>query len=400
MSIKIAICSNFRKHLVWLLGTGAVYFAKTAPSRRGSQRGRSDLLTHRYLHVGIAVVAAAAFAASLNAQEATNLGPKNVSGEGPAGGQRMFFLSSDANVDGKVVTGAPFSATETTTLTQTLANGTHIVQKQEASTARDSAGRTRREQNLSSIGPWSTADNKSLVFINDPVAKAHYALEPDGQTAVKSTLGTSPGNLAFVTSDGGFGGPGGQPVTIARSALSVNADIVAGARVTADAPLVPPPPPPGAEVTAFPPMDSAAPGAGVMIFSHREGVGGDNAPPLGLHQPSADFASVETLPSQVIEGVKAEGKRTTTRIPAGTIGNDQDIFITSEVWFSPELQTVVLVKRNDPRVGESVMSLSNIQRNEPDPSLFQVPAGYTVKDADGMFKAKGLLDQRTSTVAQ
>jgi len=358
------------------------YFANTAPSGRSSQRGQSGLLTHRYLHLGIAVVAAAAFAASLSAQEVTNLGPKNVSGEGPAGGQRMFFLSSDANVDGKVVTGAPFSATETTTLTQTLANGTHIVQKQEASTARDSAGRTRREQNLSSIGPWSTADNKSLVFINDPVAKAHYALEPDGQTAVKSTLGSSPGNLAFVTSDGGFGGPGGQPVAIARSALSVNADIVAGARVTADAPMVPPPPP----------------GAGVMIFSHRDGAdaSSDNAPPLGLHQPSPDFASVETLPSQMIEGVKAEGKRTTTRIPAGAIGNDQDIFITSEVWFSPELQTVVLMKRNDPRVGESVMSLSNIQRNEPDPSLFQVPAGYTVRDADAMFKAKGLLDQRTS----
>ena len=171
-------------------------------------------------------------------------------------------------------------------------------------------------------------------------------------------------------------------MAIARSALSVNADIVAGARVTADAPMVPPPPP----------------GAGVMIFSHRDGAdaSSDNAPPLGLHQPSPDFASVETLPSQMIEGVKAEGKRTTTRIPAGAIGNDQDIFITSEVWFSPELQTVVLMKRNDPRVGESVMSLSNIQRNEPDPSLFQVPAGYTVRDADAMFKAKGLLDQRTS----
>ena len=115
---------------------------------------------------------------------------------------------------------------------------------------------------------------------------------------------------------------------------------------------------------------------------------------------SADFTSVETLPGQVIEGVKAEGKRTTTRIPAGTIGNDQDISITSEVWYSPELQTVVLLKRNDPRVGESVTSLTNIQRNEPDPSLFQVPAGYTVRDAEGMIKAKQFLDQSTTTVAQ
>jgi hypothetical protein len=371
MSIKFVRCSNTRKNL------------------------------------GILMLAAAAFAAFLCAQDVVNSGPKSISGEGPAGAQRTFFVSSDANVEGKVVTGAPFSATETTTLTQTLANGTHIVQKQEASTARDSAGRTRREQNLSSIGPWSTGDNKSLVFINDPVAKAHYVLEPDGQTAVKSALGSGPGNLAFVTSDGGFGGLGDQPMTIARSAVSVNSDAVADPRATviASAPMVPPPPPPpppGAGAPTFSRMDSAAPGAGVVIFSRRDGVdaSGNNAPPLAAHQLDAAFTSVETLASQTIEGVKAEGKRTTTRITAGTIGNDQDISITSEVWYSPELQTVVLMKRNDPRVGESVMSLTNIQRNEPDPSLFQVPAGYTVKDADGMIKAKELLDQRTGPVAQ
>jgi hypothetical protein len=359
-------------------------------------------------NLGIALLAAAAFAAFLSAQDVVSSGPKSVSGEGPAGAQRMFFVTSDAKVEGKVVTGAPFSATETSTLTETLANGTHIVRKQEASTARDSAGRTRREQNLSSIGPWSTGENKSLVFINDPMAKAHYVLEPDGQTAVKSTLGRGPGNLAFVTSDGGFGGPGDQPVAIARSAGSVNADAVAGARATVIAsvpmaPPPPPPPPPGAEIATFSRMDSSAPGAGAMILRDSVDASGGNAPPFGPHQlsaVSADFTSVETLPSQVIEGVKAEGKRTTTRITAGTIGNDQDIFITSEVWYSPELQTVVLLKRNDPRVGESVTSLTNIQRNEPDPSLFQVPAGYTVRDADGMRRAKQLLDQSTTTVPQ
>jgi len=353
-------------------------------------------------NLGIALLAAAAFAAFLSAQDVVSSGPKSVSGEGPAGAQRMFFVTSDAKVEGKVVTGAPFSATETSTLTETLANGTHIVRKQEASTARDSAGRTRREQNLSSIGPWSTGENKSLVFINDPMAKAHYVLEPDGQTAVKSTLGRGPGNLAFVTSDGGFGGPGDQPVAIARG--SVNSDAVGGARPTviASVPMAPPPPP-GTEIATFSHVDSSAAGAGVMILRDGVDTSGGNAPPLGPHQLSAvtaDFSSVETLPSQVIEGVKAEGKRTTTRITAGTIGNDQDILITSEVWYSPELQTVVLLKRNDPRVGESVTSLTNIQRNEPDPSLFQVPAGYTVKDADGMIKAKQILDQSTATVAQ
>src|ERR1700733_5693126 len=159
MSFKFVTCSNFRKNLVWPFGARAAHFTKTAPFGRGSQRP-NGLQTHRNLRLGITALAAAGFAAFLSAQDVVSSGPNSVSGEGPAGAQRMFFVTSDANVEGKVVTGAPFSATETTPLTQSLANGTHIVQKQEASTARDSAGRTRREQNLSSIGPWSTGDNK------------------------------------------------------------------------------------------------------------------------------------------------------------------------------------------------------------------------------------------------
>jgi hypothetical protein len=92
-------------------------------------------------------------------------------------------------------------------------------------------------------------------------------------------------------------------------------------------------------------------------------------------------SATEDLGTQVIEGVTALGTRVTTTIPAGAIGNEQPIQITSERWYSPDLQTVVLSKLNDPRIGETTHKLTNITRGEPDPTLFQVPAGYTVQES-------------------
>ena len=53
----------------------------------------------------------------------------------------------------------------------------------------------------------------------------------------------------------------------------------------------------------------------------------------------------------------------------------------TETWFSPELKVMVLKKHNDPRNGEIIYRLTNISRAEPDHSLFEVPADYTVKEA-------------------
>lgn len=86
----------------------------------------------------------------------------------------------------------------------------------------------------------------------------------------------------------------------------------------------------------------------------------------------------ESLGTKTIEGVSAEGKRETRTIAAGTIGNERPIEITSETWYSPELHTVVLSKRNDPRVGETVFHLTDINRAEPDASLFQPPPGTKI----------------------
>ena len=86
-----------------------------------------------------------------------------------------------------------------------------------------------------------------------------------------------------------------------------------------------------------------------------------------------------SLGTQSINGIQAEGTRTTRTIPAGAIGNASPIVITTERWYSPELQTVVMSKRSDPFTGQTTFQLTNIQRQEPDPSLFQVPSDYTVR---------------------
>ena len=83
----------------------------------------------------------------------------------------------------------------------------------------------------------------------------------------------------------------------------------------------------------------------------------------------------ESLGTQTMEGVNAEGSRTTSTIEAGAVGNDRPFQVVSERWNSLDLQTVVMTRRNDPRTGEE-FRLTNIRRGEPGAYLFQVPAGY------------------------
>ncbi|HEX8160250.1 MAG TPA: energy transducer TonB [Pyrinomonadaceae bacterium] len=101
-------------------------------------------------------------------------------------------------------------------------------------------------------------------------------------------------------------------------------------------------------------------------------VGGDRPEPPRFPETR------ESLGRQNVEGVEAEGTRTTVTIPAGAIGNDRAIQIVSERWYSPELQTVVMTKHSDPRFGETTYRLTNITRTEPDHSLFEMPAGFEV----------------------
>lgn len=96
----------------------------------------------------------------------------------------------------------------------------------------------------------------------------------------------------------------------------------------------------------------------------------------------------ESLGTKTIAGVPAEGKRMTRTIPAGKIGNDKPIEITNEVWFSKELHAVVLLKRNDPRSGSTTYQLTDIQRKDPDPKLFQVPPDYQIREGGDRMRER------------
>jgi hypothetical protein len=92
----------------------------------------------------------------------------------------------------------------------------------------------------------------------------------------------------------------------------------------------------------------------------------------------------EHLGVQTINGVQATGTRITRTIPAGAEGNSLPIVTVHEMWTADDLKVPVMVKTSDPRFGTSQTQLTNIVRAEPDPTLFQVPSGYTITKDRGM----------------
>jgi hypothetical protein len=55
----------------------------------------------------------------------------------------------------------------------------------------------------------------------------------------------------------------------------------------------------------------------------------------------------------------------------------------TERWVSEDLHVLVRSVYTDSRTGSTVYDLINISQAPPDPSLFQVPAGYTVQEGGG-----------------
>ncbi len=106
----------------------------------------------------------------------------------------------------------------------------------------------------------------------------------------------------------------------------------------------------------------------------------ENAAPTPVVRPAPIKSQIEKLGTKTINGVEATGTRITRVIPAGREGNDQPLTVTHENWVSPELKLQVMSISDDPRTGTSTMELTDIERAEPDPALFQVPEGYTVKE--------------------
>jgi hypothetical protein len=240
-----------------------------------------------------------------------------------------FGFVSDVLVGGNPVKGAPYSAQAVTETTQTLADGTRIVQKSTAMIYRDSLGRQRREQTLPAIGPFTPqGDPPQIISISDPVAGVNYSLNPKERIAVK------------------LPNPPGLPNLPHQSVTKEFNVMVSG---------------PGPAIQSAPALPN-------MIFFR------------GVAPDSKEPPKVDQLGWKLIEGLQAEGTRTTITIPAGQIGNDRPIEIVDEQWRSPDLQVIVYSRHSDPRIGETVYSLVNVNRADPAPGLFQVPPDYTLQD--------------------
>src|SRR5690242_475857 len=81
------------------------------------------------------------------------------------------ILGARAGRPGRIVKGAPYSATVTNETTRMLPDGNTIHQISSEAVYRDSEGRTRREPSLSSLGSATQgASVPQLAFIDDPVA--------------------------------------------------------------------------------------------------------------------------------------------------------------------------------------------------------------------------------------
>jgi hypothetical protein len=97
-------------------------------------------------------------------------------------------------------------------------------------------------------------------------------------------------------------------------------------------------------------------------------------------RPNEKSASMGT---QMVNAVLATGNQVTETIPAGAIGNAQEIQAVRISWISNTLQVPVQIKTSDPRFGTTDMELTNIVQGEPNGSLFVVPSGYTIKQGGG-----------------
>jgi len=113
------------------------------------------------------------------------------------------------------------------------------------------------------------------------------------------------------------------------------------------------------------------------VFEPVEGVGFN---PHTAVPPITASSDLEDLGTQNVGGVNTIGRRRTTVIDEGVIGNDRPVSATQEYWYSEELGVNLISKRQDPRFGMQNFEVSDIQQGDPDPKLFEVPAGSKIID--------------------
>jgi len=255
-----------------------------------------------------------------------------------------FEVQTRVPLETRTVKNAPYSAEVVTDHMQQLADGNRIVGHSSGRVYRDREGRVRREEDRPS--------GSAIVSIIDPVAGVSYALDPERRIAWKTSA------------------QAGIAIMNKLDAAKIEAAKVEGAKAETEMKR-------RAELGAALEMrkkeearraETVAVEAGSGVVTTRRYPGG------------GEQHKEEVLPPKTLEGVRVEGRRTTTTIAAGAIGNEWPLTIVSEEWTSPDLQVLVLTDRKDPRAGDSSYKLQRIVRGDPSPTLFQVPSDYEVRE--------------------
>jgi hypothetical protein len=88
----------------------------------------------------------------------------------------------------------------------------------------------------------------------------------------------------------------------------------------------------------------------------------------------------EDLGTRNIVGIDTAGVRETRVIAAGVMGNDLPLTGMSEYWHSDQLGINLLSIRTGPTFGKQTFTVTELTSAEPDPQLFERPAGFKVND--------------------
>jgi hypothetical protein len=220
----------------------------------------------------------------------------------------------------------PYTGIRKTSRVQKLADGTTINHESTSKEARDSSGRTYREnQPEMAPGAETLIPVYTFFFVYDPVNHVTINWNSNSKEATVFHM-AEPGQAGAV-----------------------------------------------AAVISMPNVAIPQPAPGTVMGSVFGMVG--PAPPV---RPVRRV--LEDLGTKTINGVEAKGTRMTTVIPVGRAGNDQPLTVTHETWMSSELRILVLQIDSDPRTGVRTTELTEIERGEPDSALFQPPEGYTIRD--------------------
>lgn len=90
--------------------------------------------------------------------------------------------------------------------------------------------------------------------------------------------------------------------------------------------------------------------------------------------------AAQDLGYTTLNGMQAKGTRTTRTVPAQVSGTGKPVTITDEVWYAEDLHMNLMEEHTDVRGGKQTVAILSIEREEPAPALFEVPAGYKIVD--------------------